>query len=481
MSRSLGGGGSREKLRGWRMASTAENLLSAGSILNTAHRWMAVWWIANAPSASGTKAAVTTNNFGTPGVGVIGEGTNGANRAMHVGFMDNKYTSIQARNFGIPCDAEIGTGFLYRDDYWADGTRIWMSRFGRSVSIGTASTMTSFATTNPLAVNRRAAGGAAALGYGDMTVVGIQFSTAVPTQAELASTFRDSPSKPIRSSIAHFAPKDLGAIGGTPTTWIDKIGARALPRANGTPAVVAVRGIARRWCHFVGVTAMATTTQDFADRHTAVGGQCLGVNNGTTPRLDTLNADLDLDGSTDCGVIFNYVVNDLSYRVLTLGQTAQQAADAVATDYGTAIGIVRAKYVGTPILIENCIRMGIGASGESATVRAAIDIYNAQFAAMIAALSAAHGGNIYGSDVCTAVTPTQAAANDTNVLYDLVHHTPASYALHAAANVAAVKATPWTHVVWRVFGDSRAAGRISGGSTAGGWRRKFCNDLCEAA
>lgn len=279
-----------ERLYGLQLTSTSMYLLLTSGNLNVAHAWMRVWWRSDATSGSGTKVICGTNNFGSPGVALIGEATSGANRCKHIGFAFNKYTSTNARDYHVPCDAEVGV--VHCDDVWCDGTRIWHARDGQVISIGTADAGTSFATTNNLAVNRRPS--AATNGYGAMTIIGIQFSTTVPGAATVAATYRDSPNVAIAGAIAQWRPRELGlaGIGATPSTWTDVIGARVLT-ATGSPAVVATGRVASRWCSVVGATAMATTTQDFASRHTGVGGQCLGPNNGTTPRLSTLNADLD--------------------------------------------------------------------------------------------------------------------------------------------------------------------------------------------
>lgn len=455
---------------GLELTSLAQHLVSAASILNVAHAWMAAWWSPWAPSSSGTKGIVGTNNFGTPGVSVIGEGTDGTNRCKHIGFADNKYTSAVARDYHVPCDAEIGTGLLYRDDIYCDGVRIWLIRLGRAVSIGFASSITSFITTNPLAVNRRAATGAASLGYGAMTICGIQFSTTVPTRAQIAASFRDSPNTPIPGAIAHWAPADLGALGSSPGTWTDRIGARVLT-VTGGPVVVAMPHVASRWCSVVGVTAMATTTQDFASRHTAVSGQCLGVNNGQAFRLTTLSADLDVDGATDTATVLAYGINDITWRCSVPGgsETAQQASDNLMADVVSAIAIIRAKRAMAPIYVQDVLRVATGVS--SATVRSSIDIFNAALAA------ASLGTSVYVVAACAAVTPNQAAADDTAVLYDGTHESAASKALHGAAFAAAVVASGWTHLVFEIYGDSIAAGRIVAGTTDGGWRRSAVNIL----
>lgn len=161
-------------------------------------------------------------------------------------------------------------------------------------------------------------------------------------------------------------------------------------------------------------------------RTTAAGGQCLGINNGAAPRLDTLAADVinGTTGAPDSNTYLGYGVNDIAYRVVTLGQTPTDAANALLADVATAVGIIRAARSGW-IFVQDVLRLSTVASGSTANSRQSIDIYNSLLPALIDSLNTQHG-KVKLVPACAAITGSQSIANDTSVLYDGTHPTPAT-------------------------------------------------------
>lgn len=475
-----GGGG--VTYQGLQLTSTAQYLNGGAGQFNSAILWKRSWFSLDAKRASATVNICGTNNFGADGVGVIGESQGGVttpDRCRVVGFHDNKYTSTAALHYHVPCDTEFG--FLQVHDVWLDTVtgRIYHAINGCPMGPGFATASTTMATANELAINGRV-GAPSTLGYGAMTWVASQFSTAKPSDAAVLAAWSASPETEIASCVRYFVARDRSgstiacrksgavtlAVTGSPALVskaapkrpvgvVEEYGdSIAVCRRNvGSPydsdagwkqTAIEVVNAAGRFRAAVGanvsadLTSVGVGTPKTVDRrHTAVGGQGLGVVVGATPsRLSTLAADLPANGHPLTVTALNYGINDLSERIVNLLQSASTAVSGLQADHGTACATIRAARPTARIEIRNILRAGTGGSGITATVQSAIDLYNSGFAAMIASLNGTYG-NVVGIDVCTAVTPNQAAADNVTILYDQIHETDAAKVTHGNAVAAA--------------------------------------------
>jgi len=462
---------------GVQLTSTAMSIAGGANQFNAAIKHMRTWMSLDAKTASSTVCLIGTNNIGTPGLSVIGETQGGVttpDRCRIIGYHDNKYTSTSNLNYHVPCDEEFG--WLQVHDVWINTVagRIYHAINGCIIGVGTITASVTGATTNALGINRRPA--SATLGYGSMTVCGVQFSTDEPSAAMIANAWQSSPEVTMTNAVRVFCASDLGAAGSpAASSWPCRISGAVTLTVTGSPSLVAKEaprapiGAVEMWGDSLTVgrrnasapydsdggyrqSCLATTNtagrfmgalgqsvssdltsvgvgapKTFDRRMSAAAGQSLGVNSG---KLTTLAADmLTYSGPTNPRILA-YGTNDLSYRVVTMGQSAADAAAALLTDVGSALALVRAGTVTSWVGIRNVPRMGTGGSGVTATVQAAVDLYNASLAASIASLDTTYGtgagyGSVFVIDCCAAVTPTQAAADDVLVLYDKIHETDA--------------------------------------------------------
>lgn len=462
---------------GLRLATTADYVLGGGSQFNAAILGVLIRWVPDAVGADATLCVAGTGNYGTGGwlLGSEGYGGQSSDRGHWIGYSTTP-TATNTENYTLPTD-EIITRQKIITVYLrcVASTTHHLYVDGRQVGIGSATAPASFAhATNALGINRRSS--AATIGYGAMTVVEIQCTTAALTEGQIYDAMNAPPGTtlPGAGTVRHLVASDLGAAGAAvPATWTDRIGGVSYTitsvgaslvtcsRGNAGAGSIEIMGdsiaagrkaagtLAQGWRREAIKTVQATrfaslhgqytftaadTPLDFDPRHTAVGGQCLGINNGTATRLSTLAADVAITIPTDGTTVLAYGINDLYKRITTDGGTAAAATAAFLADVDTAIGLIRVSRSG-PILIQTILR---GATGSySATVRSAIDLVNAGLPAQIATSTATHGGTIRLVDCTTAVTPDQAAADDTGVLYDGTHPTPTTYTGMAAVYAAA--------------------------------------------
>ena len=480
--RGVGGGGSAGvSYQGLQLTSTSQYINGGVTNFNATILHMRSWFSLDAKSSSATKNICGTGNFGATGVSVIGESQGGVttpDRCRVIGFHDNKYTSTSTLHYHVPCDTEFG--FLQVHDVWLDTTtgRIYHAINGCPMGPGFATTSTTMGTTAEFAINSRV-GTPGTLGYGAMTWVATQFSTAKPSDATISAAWSASPETELASCVRWFVARDVSgstiacrksgavtlAVTGSPSLvskaapknpvgvvelYADSIG--VCRRNVGSPydsdtgwkqTAIEVVNASGRFRAAVGANVSADlsslgvgTPKTVDRRHTAVGGQALGVLVGATAsRLSTLATDLPANGHALTVTKFAYGINDLSERIVNLGQSAAVAVAGLQADYATACSTVRAARTGR-IEIANILRAGTGGSGITATVQSAIDLYNSGFAAMISSLNGTYGG-VVGIDVCSAVTPSQAAADDTGILYDKIHETDAAKITHGNAVAAA--------------------------------------------
>lgn len=476
-----GGGSSSEvTYTGIQLTSTAQFINGGAGAFNAAILWKRSWFSLDAKRASGTCNIVGTNAFGLAGVGVIGE-TQGSvttpDRCRVVGFHDNKYSSASALNYHVPCDTEFGRVQVH--DVWLDTStgRIYHAIDGCPIGIGSAATAsTTMGTTAELAINGLP-GAPSTNGYGAMTWVGTQFSTAKPSDATIEAAWSASPETEVASCVRFFVAKDRvgstiacrksGAVTltvvGSPAT-VSKVAPRrpvGVVEQYGDSIAVCRRNVASPYDSDTGwkqttieqccasgrfrgavganvsadLSSLGVGTPKTCDRrHTAAAGQSLGV--GIGPRLSTLATDLPANGHPLTVTAFAYGINDLVERINNLGQTAPVAVAGLQADHATACSLTRAARPTSRIEIHNILRAGTGGSGINATVQAAIGLYNAGFDAMIANLNTTYG-NVRGIDVCSKVTATQADADNTGVLYDFIHETDATKVVHGNTVAAA--------------------------------------------
>lgn len=484
---STGGGVPAVQYVGVQLTSTSQYIAGGASQFNSAILHMRAWLSLDAKSASATKNIVGTSNFGAAGVGVIGESQGGVttpDRCRVIGFADSKYSSTSSLNYHVPCDTEFG--WLQVHDVWITGTTLYHAINGCVVGVGTASTATTLATTNQLAINGRVTA-PSTLGYGAMTIVGVQFSTTAPSAGVIAAAYSASPETALSGCVRHFCASDLGSAGAPAgTTWVDRISGSVTLTITGSPSLVAKEaprvpvgvieiygdsiavgrrnasspydsdvgwrgpsldafGTAGRFAAYVGqsvsadLTSLGVGTPKVYDRRmSAVAGQALGVTAGPASKLSTIAADLPTYSHTTSPIIVAYGINDLSYRCGTLAQSAADASAAFLADLDTCCAAIRANR-SARIFIQDILLAGTGGSGITATVQAAIDLVNAALPSTIASLNGTYG-SVSLLAASPAVTPNQAAADDVAVLYDKIHETDASKTVHGAAIAAQVLA-----------------------------------------
>lgn len=208
--RGVGGASSGVSYQGLQLTSTAQYINGGASNFNATILHMRSWFSLDAKSSSATKNICGTSNFGAAGVGVIGETQGGVttpDRCRVIGFHDTKYTSTAALHYHVPCDTEFG--FLQVHDVWLDTVtgRIYHAINGCPMGPGFATTSTTMGTTTEFAINSRV-GTPGTLGYGAMTWVGTQFSTAKPSDATIEAAWSASPETELASCVRWFVAAD---------------------------------------------------------------------------------------------------------------------------------------------------------------------------------------------------------------------------------------------------------------------------------
>lgn len=358
-------------------------------------------------------------------------------------------------------------------ELWIDGTRLRFAEDGIEQGSGVNTALASLITTLGIGINTRA-NAIGTLPYGDMTICEIQTSTVAPSRAEVLANAQARPGRLVAGAQRLWlAQQGSGPVG---ATWVDSLASTSLT-VVGSPSytqinpqklaigsmeiygdsIAAGRNVAtttdagwrrpmvgqiyasgRSIC-LVGQFIMTVTQANdpdaykFDTRNTAAGGQALGVASSGASRLSTLAADVSATGvgSPDCKTYLGFGINDLVYRINTLAQSGPDAVNAFITDVNTALTTIRTVRTGR-IYIQNVLRIGVAASGSNATVRQAIVDTNTALAQNIANWNSVHG-SVSLFDACSAVTPDQAAADNTAILYDGTHETPAAKSTHGVA------------------------------------------------
>lgn len=423
----------------------------------------------DAVGPNGNAVLAGTTTFGATGWGFLGNsypGQPGAPRGTMKAY-SNVYTPAVADPIHVPADGE--TQRLRTYEIWLDTAAGLMHLFcdGAEIGIGVATALGSLAIATNVGINTRA-NALGTLPWGAMTIVELQTSTTAPTRAQIRATAAAAVGTVVAGAQRLWVASDLGAAGSpAPATWTDRlagtvltiVGAPSLALAARTrPAVGTVEvfgdsiaagrdpsgGLNEGWRRralinvstanrFIAMTGpnfftTITTPLDFDARHAAVGGQGLGVPSSGASCLSTLPAAVTQYGAVDCVTLLAYGINDIVYRIITLGQTEAATVAAFLADLDAACAIIRGTRT-APIYIQNVLRISLIASGSTATTRSTIDTLNAALPAAVAALNTTYG-NVYLIDACSAVTPTQAAADDLAVLYDGTHETTASKIVH---------------------------------------------------
>jgi hypothetical protein len=453
--------------------TTGQYVLGGAGQWNTAILTVLVRWRPIALGPNATRCGAGTNGVASPGWLLLNEsygGQPGAAQGRQVGWAGNNYSSNSTQNLDLRTSdttdrmvsdvfrCEAGVALHHYRDKW---------EYGRGGAIAIAS----FATTNALGINTRSTA-AGTLQYGTMGIVEIQATTVALSDAEIEELCESPVGTPIAAGgvVRWLVASDLGDAGDVaPANWVDRIGAVSYPitggpivlgeapypRKNGLPCFELFAdsiGAGRNASGLLGAgwrrTALKTVSEvrsishtgqnsftdpttplDFDARHTAVGGQALGVVVGATPaRLPLLQTtDFSNQYSTAAtGMVgLAYGANDLPQRINVLGQSVAGAVAAFLSDVESAIIAIRAARTG-PILIQNILRQATGVS--TANVRTAIDLVNAQLPAMVVTWDGVYG-DVHLVDACSVATPSQAAADNTAVLYDGTHPTPATYIL----------------------------------------------------
>lgn len=448
---------------GVRLSGSSQYYRGTASSFTGSIKRVVVRWRPNAQPANALRYAVGMNTGGGGSAwSIFADNTTGGGSRGFVGAFQSSYA---AGRLHIMSDGEIGR--LITDELVCSGSDfIWYrdgAEFGR-----VATTAATFGTTNELAINTKTAT-AGTLGFGDLTVFEIQHSLSSSDYVDIVDNAKRAIGYQISGACHLWVASDLGSSGSVAGAWLDRISSVSLT-ASGAPilesAPISSKGAGSIECFGDSITvgnasggsvgngyrkalqdgcvlrgrsismcgqnpAGNAATQDFDPRHSAVASQALGVVSGPVSRLSTLLS--DSARFVGAAVLLMYGTNDLSYRVATQNMSATQASDAFFADIKTAIETIRT-YRTARIIIPTVLRQGTGSS--IAATRTAIDTFNATIAAQITELNRKYE-NIVISDICSAATPNQSAADDAAVLYDGTHPSPATYGIigdvHAAA------------------------------------------------
>lgn len=352
------------------------------------------------------------------------------------------------------------------DDLWLSGGLLYHARMGRLVRPPVADALASWTSGNAFAVNCRPTV-PGTLQYGSLIIFDIQYCTVAPTLAEVRADALKRPGVAVAGALNHWVGEDVTSGLGN---WVDRVSGRVLA-LTGVPSVRAqvpasyksvgaislfsdseavrespgVSGNSWKRLHqeaivgggaaYTGLGKFAAggaSTLDYDNRCSATSSQALGLANGATPSaLSTLGADLPLYVTADGSFILSYGANDCFVRIVTNGEAPATAAAAYLADLDTALTLIGAYMeAGRPILITNIMRESTGTT--SANQRSFIDLVNAALPAWIATRRVTYPG-LRLADVCAAVTPTQAAADNVAVLYDGLHLAAAVRAAYAQA------------------------------------------------
>lgn len=424
-------------------------------------------------NGNGCLAGLT--QFGaTAGFGILSAAqAAGAGRGRVAGYLSSVYTD--ANHIHVMTDDELGKLVTY--EVWLDLTagRVRFFCDGTEVGNGNTTALTSLGATGVIGINTRS-NVLGTLPWGACTIVELQVSTVEPTRAEILAHASAPIGTAVTGATRHWVAEDIGAAGASAgTSWVDRLAATSLTIV-GSPSLASCTvssaasvgtievfgdsiaagresgGLADEgWRlsmldtitaagRFAAANGQFTfsksgTPLTFDARHTAVGGQALGVATTVASRLSTLAADVATRTAIDGVSVLAYGINDLLRRIDVNGQTVNDAVAAYLADLDTACGLIRVSRTGR-IVIQDILRVS---SAQSADVRSAVDLINAALPATVATLNTDHS-NVVLAEVCSVVTPTQADADDTAILYDGLHETAAAKALHGPVMAAAVMA-----------------------------------------
>lgn len=425
----------------------------------------------DAPGPNSTCMFAGPNDFGANGWAVIGaaySGQPGALRGRLCGFgATGVFTDA---NLHIPADGETARYRTY--EIWLDTVAGRMRLFcdGAEIGIGVATGAANLAIATGIGINTRPSA-LGTLGWGAMTIIEVQTSTTAPTRADIYNNAFAQPGTVVPGAQRLWVASDLGPAGApAPGVWTDRLAATNLTIVGAPSLGLAYRNLAPvgtvevygdsiaagrvpaglqnegwrrrvalnvsgayRFLAFCGPNSFTdpATPLDFDARHRAVGGQALGVDTGVGTGLASLTAGVTANGSVDCVTYLGYGINDIVYRINTLGQTEAAAVAAYLVDLDAACAIIRGTRT-APILIQNILRVGVAAAGSNPTVRSSIQTLYAALPATIATLNTTYN-DVYLVNAHDAVTPTQADADNVAILYDGIHETAAAKILHGDA------------------------------------------------
>lgn len=421
-----------------------------------AYRWARVIFAANEQNPQGFRY-IAGLDTGAGGSWMFGTESN-ASFTGYTGGRMTAYDGIYANEgpHHILPTAEIGRYTVA--DAVIDGTNLLDYRNGRLSRIGAADAKTTWTSAQPLCINNRP-NAAGTLQFGDVTVFEIQLSTTVPTAAQIrqyasapvgtpipgvtrlfvtadasGSTITDRvggkvltiTGSPTRATIAA-APKSLGSVYLRGDSHLSREEGPIEADGVRLPALTAMANAGYFVSSHGQATFSANTTKTYDPRHGGVPGQALGVANGVASGLSQLASNLTTYCTTDGGVLLEFGSNDVFARCVTGLETASSCATNFLADLDTALGLVGARLdAGRPIVITNTLRCSQAASPGATGVqqRAAIDLIYAQLPAWIAARVGTYPG-LRLVDWYSQITPTQADADNTAILYDGTHMTAA--------------------------------------------------------
>lgn len=457
---------------GVRLTSGSQYIHGGSGAFNTTLPRFIVRWRPDGqcPNTNGCVAGMT--QFGATAGGAIVAAAQhaSATRGRLAGYLSSVYSD--ATHAHVLTDDEIGV--LLTSEVWLADGKVHFATQGREIGNGGTTALTSLGAAGVIGINTRS-NVLGTLPWGAMTIAEVQVSTIAPTRADILALASMPAGTLVTGATRQWVAEDLGDDGAAAgAAWVDRLAGTSLTIV-GAPSLVACAypstrvgvgsievmgdsiaagrepgGLADEgWRRSMLTTIAASgrvaaavgqftfskvgTPLDFDARHTAIGGQALGVATTVASRLSTLATDVTTRGAVDSVTVLAYGINDLLRRIDVNGQTVNDAVAAYLADLDTACGLIRVSRTGR-IVIQDILRVS---SAQSASVRSAIDLINDALPATIATLNTDHS-DVVGAYACPIVTPDQAAADDTDVLYDGLHETAAAKALHGPVMAAAV-------------------------------------------
>lgn len=441
-------------------------------------------WIPFEHGPNAVRVIVGTNVLAGPGgFMLLGDAYNGqpaATQGRHATF-NGVYNVASAVNVDIVATGAIGrvfNDFIYlRSGSATASGSLHLYRNGYQVATGSATNLSNLDSSEQIGINTRT-NAIGTLPFGNMGVIELQCITASNlTDAEIYNICRSKVGTSFDSKVRHFVASDLNLaltsawrdrVGGLNLTVTASFGVKTFPRymvsrddagimevfgdsiAAGRISSGTLDGGWRRHVLYLvnqqkhltangqSTFTFASTPLDFSARHTAVGGQTIGINNGTTPRIDTVETDRVASVPPNAITILAYGTNDLNYRTVTLAQSVSTAVSATFAGFELEISGLRVVRTG-PIIIPTVLRVS---STSNSNYKQSIEAFNAELTGTRYSQWNQQFGSIYITDVVSLVCPTISGADDKTKFWDDVHLTDYANGLYASGIAQTILSIP---------------------------------------